>query len=411
MGADLFEQLAGLAWTASGALLGVLLLRRAARRWLGAALAYQLWLLVPAAMLAALIPSLPAAEQPVLLVPAAMQLTTYTGPVLARGSIAWTNWALLGWAAGAVLFAAWFGRAHAAFLRSLGTLTEHDGIFYSETASGGPASVGLLRPKVVVPADFARRYTAGEQALVIAHERIHGRRRDAIANCVQAALQCLFWFNPIVHIAAGRFRLDQELACDAAVVRDQPQARRQYAVTMLQTQVTLTASPGTINCHWQSNHPLKERIMTLQQTPPRAARRLTGRLLLASLVCAGGYGAWTAHAATAPAADAKTYAIAMTFTSGAGKATPRVRVRGGGKFKVAIDDNGTKAAASFVITAAGPDSVKLDGKVECAGAAPAHPVLIARLGEAATVKMQQAGAPSCELAITVTEVASLTPAS
>jgi beta-lactamase regulating signal transducer with metallopeptidase domain len=48
--------LAALAWTASGAMLAVLALRLPARRWLGAALAYEGWLIVPAALLATFIP-------------------------------------------------------------------------------------------------------------------------------------------------------------------------------------------------------------------------------------------------------------------------------------------------------------------------------------------------------------------
>ena len=73
-------------------------------------------------------------------------------------------------------------------------------------------------PDEPVPADFAARYSADEQDLIIAHERQHAARHDPAANALLALLQCAFWFNPLMHLAASRFRFDQELACDAAVM-------------------------------------------------------------------------------------------------------------------------------------------------------------------------------------------------
>jgi bla regulator protein BlaR1 len=263
---------------------------------------------------------------------------------------------------------------------------------------------------VVVPADFAQRYTPDEQALILAHERMHVRRRDPLANAAMALLQCAFWFNPIVHFAAGRFRFDQELACDAAVMRQHPRQRRCYARAMLKTATDFTATPSTIACQWQSSHPLKERLMTLHQTPPRAARRLTGRLLVAALVCAGGYSALSARADSTPPVGAKTYDISMTFTTAAGKSTPRVLARAGEAFKVAMDSNGVKMSASFVATPVDLKNVKLVGTVECGNRSPSHPILITPLGVHAAVKVQEAGQPGCEFDIIVAEATMPAPA-
>lgn len=264
---EFLDSLASLAWAASGATLAMLLLRRALRHWFGAALAYQAWLIVPATMLATFVPVLPPQHEPI--TPMVLQLATYTGPVLAHsGGTAWAGWVLLAWAAGAFAAALWYWREHGAFVRSLGKLITRSGIFYGASSAFGPALVGLWRPRVVVPADFAQRYTVGEQALIIAHERFHVRRGDTVANALQAVLQCLFWFNPIMYVAAARFRFDQELACDAAVMRAHPQMRRAYAAAMLKTQSGFTATPSTMSCPWHSNHPLKERVMTLKKILP-----------------------------------------------------------------------------------------------------------------------------------------------
>src|SRR5690606_9610252 len=90
----------------------------------------------------------------------------------------------------------------------------------------GPAVVGFAWPRMVTPADYERRFTPEEREVVRAHERAHIDRQDPRANALAAVLQAVNWFNPLVHLAARHMRLDQELACDAAVVRRFPLARR-----------------------------------------------------------------------------------------------------------------------------------------------------------------------------------------
>jgi hypothetical protein len=287
-------------------------------------------------------------------------------------------------------------------LRSLGNLTHHDGVYFSELG-GGPASFGLLRPRIVVPADFAERYSGNEQALILAHERVHVQRGDAFANSLQAFLQSILWFNPIVHVAAKRFRFDQELACDAAVLRQQPQQRRAYADAVLKTEAPFVATPGGISCHWHSRHPLKERILSLHQSPPAFGRRVTGRILVAILVCAGAYSSLTARADTAASPSAKVYKIAMKVQVGSYTSSPRLLVKEAETFKLAMDNNGVKISASLTITDAGAGAVKIAGTVDCAGSGTAHPVLITRLGESAAVKMQEGSGPQCELDFVVAE--------
>lgn len=82
----------------------------------------------------------------------------------------------------------------------------------------GPVATGILRPRVFLPMDFESRYSRSQQRMVLAHEQVHIRRRDSVANALAFGLRWLFWFNPLGHLAYRRFRMDQELACDAAVL-------------------------------------------------------------------------------------------------------------------------------------------------------------------------------------------------
>lgn len=205
------------------------------RRLYGAETAYQLWRIPPAAALAGLVlffVNLPRGfEAP----PAAAALA---GP------------ALLAWLVGVLAMGAAFARAQARFHAEL------------RAGRAGPAVVGLISPRIVMPADDGG-YSAEERALIRAHERIHVARKDPRAIALLAGAQCLCWFNPMVHLAARLLRLDQELACDAAVMLSRPKARGVYAGALLKTQ--LAATPLPLGCYWpaRGRHPLEVRVALL----------------------------------------------------------------------------------------------------------------------------------------------------
>jgi bla regulator protein BlaR1 len=284
----------------SAAIVLVLALRGPLRRRFGAATAYAAWWLVPAALVAV---ALPAAVAPVG-APAMQGGTAAAGGagVAAMSAGAAFDLALLqvgAWLGGALAVAAWLAVQQRRFRRSLGPLHRRsDGVLQAASTAGLPAALGLLRPQVVVPVDFERRYSAPERELMLAHELSHVRHGDLHANALVAALRCLFWFNPLVPLAARHFRHDQELACDARVIARHPGSRRAYGEAMFRTQ--LAAQPLPLGCHWGFSHPLKERIAMLKQPVPTLARKTGGVLAVAGLTLVFAYSAWAAQPARMP---------------------------------------------------------------------------------------------------------------
>ncbi len=285
----------------------VLALRRPLRQAFGARLAYLAWGLVPAALVAVSLPRPRQATATVEWLPTLL-------PVLADGGQATGGTvppdlglaAVVAWAGGAAAMTALFAWRQYGFLRTLGALRPRgDGTVVAD-ACDGPVVVGVLRPRIVLPIDFDARYPGPQGALVLAHERAHLRRGDVPAHLVAAALRCLQWFNPLVHAAAGRFRDDQELACDAAVVAAHPHLRRSYADAILNAQLVDPGLP--VGCHWQSSQSLKERITMLKRPPPAARRRHLGAVALSTLVACSSYGAW----ALQPALPATTAVVTVS---------------------------------------------------------------------------------------------------
>ena len=278
----------------TAAIVLVLALRRPLRRAFGVGVAYAAWLLVPAALLASVLPApvaqlAPAPLAQVLVMPAQWMV------VRAAPAVAWLDWRwglVAMWSLGAVACGLWMWRVQSRFRRSVTPLVPHAGVWRSQAARAGlPATLGLWRPQVVLPADFDTRFNAEQRALVLAHEQAHIARGDLRSNFVAAVLRCLFWFNPLFHIAVLRMRNDQELACDADVLARQPHARRCYGDALLQVQLVMQASP--LGCHFGFGHPLKERITMLAKpvsTTRRGHRRGTGRTPCADRVAGPRHG-------------------------------------------------------------------------------------------------------------------------
>lgn len=289
--------------TLAAAVLLVLALRKPVRAAFGARSAYALWLVVPLSILALLIPArtitlpAPVATKSVAVAQAPAPAVTALKPVpkpmriLPIAEIALGLW--LAVTLGALAIQAERQRR---FVRSLGKLSATDGLFWSDRPGVGPAVIGALAPRVVLPADFAARFSPEEQALILAHEQNHLAVGDAQINAAVTALQCLFWFNPLIHLGAAVLRVDQEIACDAAVVERHPDAARLYAQTLLGSALTPLSAP--FGCHWPAVgvHPLKERLTMLQTTSTSPARKTLGALLVGTLGLAAAGAVWAANA-------------------------------------------------------------------------------------------------------------------
>lgn len=208
---------------------------------------------------------------------------------------------------------------------------DHAGCWRAETSAGSLALIGVLRPRVVLPADFDTRYDATERRLMLRHEAVHRRSFDSLCNAGMALLRALFLFNPLLHWAAGCYRHDQGLAGDARVIAAEPESRRAYAGAMFKTQLASELLP--LGCHWGQTHPLKERVMQIQKSLPRPRLRRGGLLLASALAVGTAFAAWGLQPPTMTAAGAS-----LPDTQGDYRLTVRMRIDGGAPHDFAIGE-------------------------------------------------------------------------
>lgn len=267
-------------------MLGVMALRPLLRRHAGARWVYALW-------------ALPALR---LLVPPLPWLPADTGTVAAMGATVPAfmprdgdlHVVAASWFAGAVLYFALQMRRYVRFMATahagaVGAPRIHRSVrIHYSAAVDGPVAAGLRRRTVFLPLDFAHRFDAQERRLALAHELMHHRRGDVLANLAAALVLSLHWFNPIAHYAYRLFRADQELACDADVL-----AAKGRGCRMVYGRVLLKAGGGvpTALCGLSGAALLKARLLGLAVVIPQRTRLLAyagviaaGSILVASAI-------------------------------------------------------------------------------------------------------------------------------
>jgi TonB family protein len=95
----------------------------------------------------------------------------------------------------------------------------HTNAYYSNKTTT-PMLFGFISPKVLIPFSFKSVFSTKQQALVLEHENIHRKHHDHLWNMSALIIAIVFWFNPLVWLALKSFRINQELACDHAVLKD-----------------------------------------------------------------------------------------------------------------------------------------------------------------------------------------------
>ncbi|HMI54799.1 MAG TPA: M56 family metallopeptidase, partial [Gemmatimonadaceae bacterium] len=82
-----------------------------------------------------------------------------------------------------------------------------------------PVTWGIVYPAVLLPQD-SDTWPEERRRFVLVHEMAHVKRFDALTQLLAQIAVALFWFDPLVWIAAHQMRVEREHACDDYVLRD-----------------------------------------------------------------------------------------------------------------------------------------------------------------------------------------------
>ena len=97
-----------------------------------------------------------------------------------------------------------------------------------------PAVCGLLHPIILVPRTLIEQLTCKQMRAILLHEVIHLRRGDVWIKSIQALVQIVYWWHPLLWVANARIRNTREESVDDAVMQKLQNDADAYAPTLLQ---------------------------------------------------------------------------------------------------------------------------------------------------------------------------------
>jgi bla regulator protein blaR1 len=161
----------------------------------------------------------------------------------------------------------------------------------------GPAVVGLIRSRIVVPA-WLLLESHGQQQYVIAHEQSHLKARDPLLVTIALILLLAMPWNPLLWWQFHRLRCAIEVDCDARILRGGGDVG-EYCETLIQIGQNQSGYVGSVAAMSESRSFLERRIKIMLSKPQKWARASALVLVSVSLGMAA-----FATQVTPPAANA-----------------------------------------------------------------------------------------------------------
>lgn len=105
-------------------------------------------------------------------------------------------------------------------------------VYMVESGLASPCLFGVLRPAIYLTPSAAQSEASLRH--VLAHEETHARHLDPLWSLLRGVCLAIYWFDPLVWIAASASKTDCELACDEGAIRRLGEEERlAYGKTLL----------------------------------------------------------------------------------------------------------------------------------------------------------------------------------
>ena len=198
------------------------------------------------------------------------------------------------WYAGMAGVGAWFLFTNLRFARALRkarTPYRVEGCrypVYLVSALPSPCLFGVLRPAVYLNEKALQSPDA--LRFVLAHEQTHARHLDPLWSLLRGVCLTVYWFDPLVWLAAVLSREDCELACDEGTLRALGADERTAYGKALLALVPVCDKPQNpllgATTMTSGKRSLKERITRIAENRQAKAAAVFAVVALAALVCA-----------------------------------------------------------------------------------------------------------------------------
>lgn len=149
-----------------------------------------------------------------------------------------------------------------------------------------PCLAGFLQPAIYLTPECTR--SERDLKNVLAHELTHWKHKDPWWALVRCVCLCVYWFHPLVWLAAWLSRRDCELACDEGALKVLGEDHRlEYGRTLLNI-VSANSGPGSLlqtsTSMNDSKKQLTQRIRFIASHPKRSIAAVVVLLLITATI-------------------------------------------------------------------------------------------------------------------------------
>ena len=140
-----------------------------------------------------------------------------------------------------------------------------------------PATLGFLKPIVLLPAAAIIHLTPAQLEAVILHELAHIKRNDYFWNLLLSVAETMLFFNPFALLLIGIARKERENCCDDHVMNFQQNAAV-YAEALLNVEKARARNPQLVMALGDNKHHLMDRVKRILNLPSEK-NKISTRLL------------------------------------------------------------------------------------------------------------------------------------
>lgn len=176
----------------------------------------------------------------------------------------------------------WFSQLDA-LRKQLGIRAEVQLVLGAEAAT--PMTGGLRRPVILLPAS-AESWSEARRHVVLAHELVHVRRRDALRQLVGRAVLAFYWFHPLSWVASSLAAARREEACDERVlaVGTRPSDYARHLLSLAEGKALVR---GALSLSMVHRSQLERRVRAILRPYRARPRKLVTVVTLAAVAIVG----------------------------------------------------------------------------------------------------------------------------
>lgn len=112
-----------------------------------------------------------------------------------------------------------------------------------------PSTIGVFKPKIVMPEVMLKGYGRNELRLILLHEKTHIRLGHLLFYFLWDGLRALLWLNPLLAVGTKFFREDMEEICDFVTIRQSGGKAYAYGQLLLKSMRVLQAESEDFNMY------------------------------------------------------------------------------------------------------------------------------------------------------------------